>query len=92
MLVRIWNRKNNEVLVAMEWTKGRLDHRRYRMIVNQLFMLAAEGCYNDNLIATFDNSPQVITTRTVHDYFDYSTIRCNVFVTGQRVRTMTICE
>lgn len=92
MTVKIWNKKNNELMVIMEWTKGRLDSRRYNMIVNQLFMLAADSYENNNLVATFDNTPQRIETETFHGQLEYSSIFMSLFVNGEFVKTMTISD
>lgn len=91
MTVKIWNQKNNELMVVMEWTKGRLDSRRFKIIVNQLFMLAADSCENDNLIATFDNSPQTIRTETFYSYYG-SEIRMRLFAHHDYIRCMTIAD
>lgn len=90
MKVKIWNKKNNELLVVMEWEKGRLDSRRYNMIVNQLFMLACDGCEYDRLAATFDNSPQQITTFTYHSEYNFTEIDMALYVDGIIVKLMNI--
>lgn len=92
MMAKIWNKKNNEVLVAIEWTNGRLTRRRYREVIRQLFYLAADSCEYNNLIVTFTNTPQTIETETVHDYFSYSTINMNLYVNGVFVKSMNICD
>ena len=92
MTVKIWNKKNNELLIMMEWTKGRLDSRRYNMIVNQLFMLACDGSEYENLVATFDNTPQRIETETFHGQLEYSSIFMALYVNGEFVKTMTISD
>lgn len=91
MTVKIWNRKNNELLVVMEWTEGRLDYKRYRMIISQMFMLAADSCEYSELIATFDNSPQRIEAHTIDSYYG-SRIYTNLYIGGVYYKTMMIAE
>ena len=92
MMAKIWNKKNNEMLVAIDWTNGRLTSRRYSQIVSLLFSFAADSCEYNNLIVTFTNTPQTIETETVHDFFSYSTINMNLYVNGVYVKTMNICD
>lgn len=92
MTVKIWNQKTRELMVVMEWENGRLDYRRYRMIVSQLFMLACDGCENDKLVATFDNSPQRIETLTYHSEYHFNEIDMALYIDGNIVKLMNICN
>ena len=92
MMAKIWNKRNNEVVAAIEWTNGRLNSRRYSIIVSHLFFLASDSYEYDNLIVTFDNTPQTIEAETKHDCISYSTINMNLYVNGVYVKTMNICN
>ena len=92
MRVVIWNRKNNEIQACIEWEHGRLTYKRFRVILSFMFSLAADSAGFSNLVATFDNSPQTIEMRTLHDYLYYSKIYACLIVGGTIVRRMTICD
>ena len=92
MIVAIINKKNFEIESVMEWKKGRLDSRRFKMIINEMFRTASyRGIDGENLKARFDISDDTIETKTVHGY-EYSTIICKVYVNGEYYRSMYIAN
>ena len=102
-VVRIWNWRTGEILTCAEMTRKYFSGEDYRNTVAEMFRLSCElgekaeylvcDIYHNMTIARLGSSMHkgndVIR---LNSRIDGSTVKANLYINGQHVRTMVIAE
>ena len=101
--VRIWNWKTGEILLCMEMTRDYFTIEDYKNVIREMFFLSCMfGNKAEFLIADIYRNMTLARLGTsmhkgndvirLNSRQDGSTVKANLYINGQHVRTMAIAE